>query len=235
MGGSLDKDAYVAKQRHAPNPARGRVLAKAMAASRDCRTQSDLAKRAGVAQSTIGRILRGDVNPQTATLERIAKELGIPVAMLLDESLAEEFGNRVDRAAAGRVGELRLVPLISWVRAGAFEESIDNYQPGDAEQWLAAPKACGPRTIALHVEGESMEPRYQNADIIYVDPDVAPVHGKDVVVRLDDRGEVTFKRLVIEGERRYLKPLNSDWPEKIIEVSDDARIVGVVIGRYTDI
>jgi len=55
------------------------------------------------------------------------------------------------------------------------------------------------------------------------------------VVRLDDRGEVTFKRLVIEGERRYLKPLNPNWPEKIIEVPDDARIVGVVIGRYTDI
>ena len=80
-----------------------------------------------------------------------------------------------------------------------------------------------------------MEPRYQNADIIYVDPDVDPVHGKDVVVRLEDRGEVTFKRLVVEGERRYLKPLNPNWPERIIEVSGDARIVGVVIGRYTEI
>lgn len=235
MARSFHKDAYVAKKRHAPNPARGRVLARAMAASRDCKTQSDLAKRSGVAQSTIGRMLRGDVNPQTATLERIAKALGIPVALLLEETPVDEVGNRVERTAAGRVSELRRVPLISRVRAGAFEESIDNYQPGDAEEWLGAPKACGPRTIALHVEGESMEPRYQNADIIYVDPDVAPVHGKDVVVRLDDRGEVTFKRLVIEGERRYLKPLNPNWPEKIIEVPDDARIVGVVIGRYTDI
>jgi len=235
MDGGFRKDAYVAKQRHAPNPARGRLLAKAMEASRDCKTQSDLEKKSGVAQSTIGRILRGEVNPQTATLERIAKALGIPVAMLLEESPAVEFENRLERTAAARVGEFRLVPLISRVRAGAFEESIDNYQPGDAEQWLAAPKACGPRTIALHVEGESMEPRYQNADIIYVDPDVDPVHGKDVVVRLEDRGEVTFKRLVIEGERRYLKPLNPNWPEKIIEVSGDARIVGVVIGRYTEI
>src|SRR5882757_585932 len=189
-----------------------------MAASRDCKTQSDLGRKSGVAQSTIGRILRGAINPQTATLERIAKALGIPVAALLDESLADELGNRVDRALAGRVGEVRLVPLISRVRAGAFAEGIDNYQPGDAEDWLAPPKPCGPRTIALQVEGESMEPRYQNADIIYVDPDVAAVHGKDVVVRLDDRGEVTFKRLVIEGERRYLKPLNANWPVKIIEV-----------------
>jgi SOS-response transcriptional repressor LexA len=234
MAELFDKNAYVAKRRHAANPARGRVLARVMTGSHDCKTQSDLAKRSGVAQSTIGRMLRGDVNPQTATLERIAKALGIPVAVLLDESPADELGSRVDRAAVGRGRELRLVPLISRVRAGAFEEGIDNYHPGDAEEWLGAPKACGPRTIALHVEGESMEPRYQNADIIFVDPDIAPVHGKDVVVRLPDRDEVTFKRLVIEDERRYLRPLNPGWPEKIIEVPGDARIVGVVIGRYTE-
>jgi len=235
MVGSFDKDAYVAKRRHAPNPARGRLLAQAMAASSDCKTQSDLERRSGVAQSTIGRILRGEVNPQTATLERIANALGVPVGMLLDETFADEFGSGVDRAPAGRVGEVRRVPLISWVRAGSFEESIDNYQPGDAEDWLAPVKPCGPETIALRVQGESMEPRYQNGDIIFVDPDVAPVHGKDVVVRLVDRGEATFKRLVVEGERRYLKPLNPNWPEKIIEVSGEARFVGVVIARFTDI
>ena len=157
MVGNFDKDASVAKPRHAPNPARGRLLAKRMAASSDCKSQSDLARKSGVAQSTIGRILRGEVNPQTATLERIAKALGTSVATLLDES-SDESRNGVDRAFDGRVREVRLVPLISWVRAGAFEESIDIYQPGDAEQWLAAPKPCGPRTIALHVEGESMEP-----------------------------------------------------------------------------
>jgi len=204
-----------------------------MAASSDCKTQTDLERKSGVAQSTIGRILRGAVNPQVATLKAIAKALGIPVAALMDEPPADEFGNRAGQTTGD--GEVRLVPLVSRVRAGAFDEGIDNYPPGDAEKWLAAPEPCGPRTIALRVEGESMEPRYQNADIIYVDPDMAPVHGKDVVVRLDERGEVTFKRLVVEGERRYLKPLNPNWPDKIIEVQGDARFVGVVIGRYTRI
>jgi hypothetical protein len=49
-----------------------------------------------------------------------------------------------------------------------------------------------------------------------------------------DRNEVTFKRLVVEGERRYLKPLNQNWPDKFITMPADARIVGVVVGRYTD-
>ena len=80
-----------------------------------------------------------------------------------------------------------------------------------------------------------MEPLYQHGDIIYVDPDLAPGHGKDVVVRLEDRNEVTFKRLVVDGERRMLKPLNVSWPDKFIEIPPDARIVGVVIGKWVDI
>jgi phage repressor protein C with HTH and peptisase S24 domain len=43
-----------------------------------------------------------------------------------------------------------------------------------------------------------MEPNYQEGDIIYVDPELAATNGKDIVIRLDDRNEVTFKRLVIE-------------------------------------
>src|SRR3569832_1772669 len=107
MAGGFGKDAYVAKQRHAPNPARGRVLANAMAASRDCRTQSDLAKKSGVAQSTIGRILRGEGSPHITTVERIAKAVGIPP--VLDESLLDEYENCFVWSAAVRVGVLRLV------------------------------------------------------------------------------------------------------------------------------
>jgi SOS-response transcriptional repressor LexA len=80
-----------------------------------------------------------------------------------------------------------------------------------------------------------MEPDYHNGDIIYIDPDVAAIHGKDVIVRLGERHEVTFKRLVLEGEHRYLKPLNQRWPDKFINMPTDARIVGVVVGRYTDL
>ena len=81
-----------------------------------------------------------------------------------------------------------------------------------------------------------MEPGYQHGDIVFVDPDVAPEHGKDVVVRLDEGNEAEFKRLVVEGQREYLKPVNPHWPDKIIEISrhPDARIIGVVIGKWVE-
>lgn len=81
-----------------------------------------------------------------------------------------------------------------------------------------------------------MEPGYQHGDIIFVDPDVAPEHGKDVVIRLDDHNEVVFRRLVVEGKLEYLKPMNSNWPDKFIEISayPGARIIGVVIGKWVE-
>ena len=65
-----------------------------------------------------------------------------------------------------------------------------------------------------------------------VDPDAAAEHGKNVVVRLDDEQEATFKNLVVEGSRRFLRPLNPDWPEKMIEVNGNATICGVVVGKW---
>jgi len=62
-----------------------------------------------------------------------------------------------------------------------------------------------------------MEPRYHNGDIIFVDPDISAAQGSDVIVRLENSNEATFKQLVVEGSRRYLKPLNPRFP--VIEIT----------------
>jgi SOS-response transcriptional repressor LexA len=126
------------------------------------------------------------------------------------------------------------VPLISWVQAGHWCEVIDNFAPGDAEEWLPCPVKHGARTFVLRVRGESMwnphgRPSFQDGDLIFVDPDRDPVHGSMVVVRLDDEREATFKQLVVEGSRRYLRAANPSWPDKILQIDGDATICGVVI------
>lgn len=126
------------------------------------------------------------------------------------------------------------VPLISWVQAGAWSEIIDNLSPGDAEEWLPCPVSHSPNTFVLRVRGESMfnphgRPSFQDGDLIFVDPERPAEHGSLVVVRLDDAKEATFKKLVIEGEHRYLRALNPAWPEPMMQVNGNATICGVVI------
>ena len=199
-----------------------------MASSRDLRTQAALSKKSGVAQSTIGRILREQVDPQSDNLKRLAMSFNVSLPTLA--ALAE--GGSVENLQLGEMP--RCVPLLSLAQMGRLAYHIHpNY--GDVTDWIECPKKRhGQRTFASKVSGDSMQPDYQNGDIIYVDPDVAAVHGKDVIVRLGDRNEVRFNRLVVEGERRYLKPLKQNWPDKFINMPTDARIVGVVVGKYTD-
>jgi SOS-response transcriptional repressor LexA len=55
-----------------------------------------------------------------------------------------------------------------------------------------------------------------------------------VVVYLSDCNEVSFKRLVVESEGGYLRPINPIWPDKVIPLANKVRILGVIAGRYAD-
>jgi SOS-response transcriptional repressor LexA len=74
-----------------------------------------------------------------------------------------------------------------------------------------------------------MEPDYLHDDYIFVDPDVAPAHGKDVVVSLNDGERPVFKRLIIEGQDTFLMTLNPHFPDRIIKMDGNERIFGVVV------
>lgn len=120
------------------------------------------------------------------------------------------------------------LPLISWVQAGAWCETEDPYQMGQAEDWLLAPGKCGDKSFILRVRGASMEPEYRDGELIYVDPSREPKHNDDVVVRLNNSNDATFKRLQIDGSRKYLVALNKQYPDPIIPLDEEAVICGVV-------
>lgn len=123
------------------------------------------------------------------------------------------------------------IPLISWVQAGDWCEAIDNFAPGDADEWLPCPFDHGENAFCLEVVGQSMSPDYREGEIIAVDPAVEPRHGDDIVCRTSD-GRVTFKRLQITPDGTYLLALNPEWPNRMIEIPAETRTCGVVIGSW---
>lgn len=204
------------------------TLRRMMASSVDLQTQTALAERSGVGQSTIGRILRGDNIPQTDTLTDLARALGTTAGALLQEASGQS-----GRAIAPKpTAQSALIPLYSWVHAGTFSDGMKPVEY--AESWLTCPRQCGPRTFALRLNGPTMEPHYGTGDIIYVDPDVAARDHKDVVVRLSYSSQVTVRRLVEVAKQRYLKALYPGRPAKLIPLSAAVWIAGVVIGRWSD-
>ena len=129
--------------------------------------------------------------------------------------------------------------MISRVQAGEWTEAVDIFEPGYAEDWMPCPVKHGPHTFVLLVEGESMfspsEPKsFRPGDYIFVDPDRQPENGSLVIAKKDSETAATFKQLIIDGEKYYLKALNRDWPERIIEIDKDTRICGVVICKLEE-
>ena len=62
---------------------------------------------------------------------------------------------------------------------------------------------------ALRVLGDGMEPEFADGCVVIVDPGYVPRDGSYVVVEF--AGDVFFRQLVVDGERRFLKPLNPKY------------------------
>ena len=120
--------------------------------------------------------------------------------------------------------------MISWVQAGAWQDAEDPYEPGGADEWEPVPDSSGPHAFWLRVVGDSMTsphgPSIPEGMLILVDPDYPAISGRLVVAKLDASEQVTFKKLVEDAGKRFLKPLNPSYPA--IEINGDCRIVGTV-------
>jgi SOS-response transcriptional repressor LexA len=119
------------------------------------------------------------------------------------------------------------VPLVSWVQAGAWSE-INEIRECDAERFMC-PVNSSNKTFALRVQGVSMEPKFYEGDLIFVDPEAECIHGSYVVARLDDDNHATFKQLIIENGQKFLKAANPNWPEQLTPINGNCTLVGKVI------
>lgn len=216
-------------------------------------SQVELADKSGVSQATISKIERGD-QEQSVHTPVLASTLGISALWLatgIDDTVVqrgrERLGAMLENAAiaAGAIAEpataynsqnvepgpdiFGKVPLISHIQAGNWCEAVDNFHPGDAEEWLPAPTRHGPHAYALRVVGSSMEPRFREGEIVVVDPEVTATSGRFVVAKKVGTQEVTLKQLVIEAGDSYLKALNPHWPEPIIRMTEEWLVCGSVI------
>lgn len=123
------------------------------------------------------------------------------------------------------------VPIISWVSAGHSE--IPDMESDDGET-ITCPFSHSDMTYALRVVGDSMTSppgarySYPDGTIIFVDQEQrgGVGHGDRVIAKIEGHDSVTFKQLIIEGDQKYLKPLNPDYKP----IFDPFRVLGKVLG-----
>ncbi len=165
--------------------------------------------------------------PKRKRLQYVAEVFGCTVAELLSLGVENVESVKVRKS----------VPLISWVRAGLWGDVSDPFQPGEADDWIDVYDTTpGDQAFALRVTGDSMTsphpsdggPNFPDGTLIVVDP-ARPANAGDFVLAKDvSTQKATFKKLVSDGGRWYLKPLNRDYPT--VEIDDPSvRVIGRVI------
>lgn len=202
-------------------------------------SQVDFAEQAGLSTAYLNHLLTGYRNIGEKTARKIERKLGIDL-MSLDKNPADTPIQKISGYNNIEPGPdiVGRVPLISWVQAGAWAEVIDNHQPGQAEEWRLTTAKVSKNAFALRVKGDSMtnpngSPSIPEGYIIIVDPYRQAENGDLIVARLDDSMEATFKKLVIDGGLRYLKPLNPAYP--VIQINGNCTIVGKVVKVELDL
>lgn len=195
-------------------------------------TQKALALKVGVEQPVISQLETGK-NLQSAHLPKIAHVCGVN-AIWLSENIGPMTGTPSSQSNVGSTRqpiESFRYPVISWVAAGAWAEAIEPFPPGFSDRYeLSDYNSKGP-AFWLEVKGDSMTSpvgmSITEGTLILVDTEADAQSGKLVVAKLADSDQATFKKLVDDGGRRYLKPLNPAYPTEMC--AENCRIVGVVV------
>ena len=190
-------------------------------------TQSELARRIGIKQQSISQICSGKSARSRYTMQ-IALALCVNAHWLAtgDGEIGLGLGDVESRAdSKGKI------PLLNWVQAGDWTEIADGVGYEDVEEWREVTGKAHERCFSLRVKGDSMEnpngkKSIPEGAVIVVDPDLPYSSGSLVVARLDGSKEAIFKQLVIDGEQKYLKPLNPQYPA--IPINGSCTIIGVV-------
>lgn len=199
-------------------------------------TQQDIADDLGISQGAVGHYLNGRNALNLNSALSFARILHEPVHRF-SPSLAKEINTSIVKEVdsnvtyAGPYEPKRRYPLLSWVRAGQWEEAVEPYSLEDISDWYESDTPIQGQGFWLRVEGDSMTaPTGQSipeGHNVLVDTGREARNGSLVVAKMTDANEATLKKLIIDGGQRYLKGLNPAWP--MIPIDGNCRIIGVVV------
>ncbi|MGH7179453.1 MAG: S24 family peptidase, partial [Tepidisphaeraceae bacterium] len=128
--------------------------------------------------------------------------------------LADQHAGNVERLATNAV------PVINKVAAGYPRDFTDlSYPRGIADEYLSCPDVSDKDAFAARVHGDSMTPKYHEADIVIFSPGATVRDGDDCFVRFED-GQTTFKRVFFENDESgqpvlRLQPRNERYRPQI--------------------
>ncbi len=180
-------------------------------------TQSELAKKLGVAASTVGMYERGEREPDFATLEKISTFFCVNMNTLLGrEEVLRRTGVKI--------------PVLGKVAAGIPITAVENIL--DYEE-ISGDMAASGEYVALRIAGSSMEPRMFDGDVVIVRIQNTVEHG-EVAVVLVDGCDATVKKVQFQKDGILLQPFNTSFEPLFYNNKEIAELPVTVFGKVVE-
>lgn len=173
-------------------------------------TQDDLGYILGITGKYVGMIERGG--------KEVGEESSLGILFQIIERFPpgpkSEWGNRSEIGGEGDFvarpdlpSGQRTIPVLGWAHAGdaaSYEEIAADWQD-------RVPTECrDPKAFAVRLEGDSMEPKYSEGDLLILQPSEEIFSGCLAVLKLTNDG-IIFRRVERRGEQFRLVPLNQQY------------------------
>ena len=183
-------------------------------------SQQELADKTGLSKMTIYHIEKGNKQPTAETLSKIANALDVSMDFLM--GVEDKNNNNLPQNAI----PAKFIPIVGKVSAGngiLADENIINYLPVPQNKDV---------DFGLIVEGDSMEPAYNNGDYALVRKQNVLENG-DIGVFIINGDDGIIKRFYQFENSIQLVSLNPKYEPIVIpkEKWEEFRIVGKVIGK----
>ena len=190
-------------------------------------TQEQLAALLKVSRSTIGMYETGSREPDFETLEAIADIFNVDMDYLMGRSTVERknpvaappipagFQPLPQRDRIPRVGQIACgTPILA-------EENVEAYDEVPSE-WHA--------DFTLLCQGDSMEPKIKNGDVVAIHSQPMVENGEVAAVRIGE--EATLKRVYYNGNTIILQAENPTFPPLVYnrQEAEDIHIEGKAVG-----
>jgi SOS-response transcriptional repressor LexA len=185
-------------------------------------SEAELSRKINVPRATINRLASGRTpDPRVSTLETIAEYFSVSLEQLLGKQPL--YSNADSMVAKARAS----LPIIDWKDTAHWHGAINGINPENHFDWIMIDTSIETGLFALRVRGDSMWPNFQENTILIIDPDKVPKNRSFVIYYIKDLGEVVFRQLLIDGSYKFLKAINSMFPN--IQISEDDQLIGTVL------
>lgn len=183
-------------------------------------TQAELAKIAGVSESTVGKWVLEISVPRMGPIQKIADHFGFPKSRILTEQKPNNLYEIKEESVQ--------VPVLGEIACGDPIYVAENFTGYRIEPKDSLPSG---RCYYLKAKGDSMQPTIPNGAWVLIreQPDVES--GEIAAVLVNGNTEATLKRVRKQGETVILMPDNPKYDTVVITPDYPAKIIGKAV-RY---